>query len=331
MLQPLKQLFATESYPELLAGLGEPDDAAVWRLDDDRALVTTVDFFPPVVDDPYDFGAIAAANALSDVYAVGGEAVMALNLVAFPESLDPGVQAEILRGGAEKVLEAGAVIAGGHTVTDDEPKYGLAVTGLVAPRQLLTKGGARAGDRLLLSKALGTGLITTALKRGKADAGDLQVAVASMSRLNRQAAQLARSHGVSAMTDVTGFGLAGHAREMLRADHLDFAIDFSSLGWLPGARSCAEAGLSPGGTGRNREYFAEWTSLSPDLGEVEESMIHDPQTSGGLLMAVPAERAQGLLHALLEAGEAARIIGSVVPGSGRVRISSDPRAMDLPG
>ncbi len=331
MLQPLKQLFVTESYPELLAGLGEPDDAAVWKLDDHRALVTTVDFFPPVVDDPYDFGAIAAANALSDVYAVGGEAVMALNLVAFPESLDAGVQAEILRGGAEKVLEAGAVIAGGHTVTDDEPKYGLAVTGLVAPRQLLTKGGAGAGDRLLLSKALGTGLITTALKRDQADAGDLQVAVASMSRLNRQAAQLARSHGVRAMTDITGFGLAGHAREMLRADHLDFAIDFGSLGWLPGARSCAEAGLSPGGTARNQEYFGEWTSLSPDLGEIEESMIHDPQTSGGLLMAVPAERAQGLLHALLEAGEAARIIGSVVPGSGRVRISSDPRAVDMPG
>lgn len=331
MLQPLKQLFATDCYPNLLAGLGEPDDAAVWRLDDDKALVTTVDFFPPVVDDPYDFGAIAAANALSDVYAVGAEAILALNLVAFPESLDADVQAEILRGGAEKVREAGAVIAGGHTVTDDEPKYGLAVTGLVAPGQVLTKGGARAGDRLLLSKALGTGLITTALKRGQADADDLQVAVVSMSRLNREAARLAQTHAVRAMTDVTGFGLAGHAREMLRADNLDFVIDFASLGWLPGARACAEAGMSPGGTARNREYFAEWTALSPDLGDVEESMIHDPQTSGGLLMAVPAERAQGLLDALLEAGESARLIGSVAPGSGRVRISSDTRAVDVPG
>ncbi|MCY4526207.1 MAG: selenide, water dikinase SelD, partial [Anaerolineaceae bacterium] len=190
---------------------------------------------------------------------------------------------------------------------------------------------ARAGDRLVLSKALGTGLITTALKRGQADPVDLAVAVESMSRLNCQAARLARSHGVRAMTDITGFGLAGHAREMLRADSLDFAIDFNALEWLPGARNCAEAGLSPGGTARNRDYFAEWTSLSPDLGEIEESMIHDPQTSGGLLMAVPAERARGLLHALLEAGEAARLIGSVVPGSGRVRISSEPGAVDSPG
>ena len=319
-MQPLKTLFASENYPQLLAGLSEPDDAAVWRLDDGRALVTTVDFFPPVVDDPYDFGAIAAANALSDVYAVGGEAILALNLVAFPESLDASVQSEILRGGAEKVLEAGAVIAGGHTVTDDEPKYGLAVTGLVAPQELLTKGGAQPGDRLLLTKALGTGLLTTALKRQQSDPAQLATAVASMSRLNRDSARLARAHNVHAMTDITGFGLAGHAHEMLRGNSLDFIIDFEALGWLPGARSCAEAGFAPGGTTRNQEYFGRWTTLAPDLDAVAETMLHDPQTSGGLLMAVAPEQSQALLDALLAAGEAARLIGEVVPGTGQVRI-----------
>ena len=324
-------LFASEMYPALLAGLDEPDDAAVWQLDDGRALVSTVDFFPPVVDDPYDYGAIAAANALSDVYAVGGEPLLALNLVAFPDSLDEEVQAEILRGGAEKVREAGAVIAGGHTVTDDEPKYGLAVTGMVAPSDLLTKGGAQPGDRLLLSKALGTGLLTTALKRQQADPGDLAAAVCSMSRLNRQAAKLALQHKVHAMTDITGFGLAGHAREMLRGETLDFVIDFPALEWLPGARACAEGGFSPGGTSRNREFFGRWTVVPEGLGEVEQSMIHDPQTSGGLLMAVAQEQAQGLLGAMRDAGEAAREIGYVVPGSGQVRFTAgDPAQPSLP-
>ncbi len=308
-------------YPALLAGLDEPDDAAVWKLDDGRALVSTVDFFPPVVDDPYDYGAIAAANALSDVYAVGGEPLLALNLVAFPDTLDEAIQAEILRGGAEKTREAGAVIAGGHTVTDDEPKYGLAVTGMVAPGDMITKGGAQAGDRLILSKALGTGLLTTALKRGQADPGDLAVAVSSMSRLNRNAARLAREHDVHAMTDITGFGLAGHAREMLRAGTLDFVMDFSALEWLPGARVCAEAGFAPGGTSRNREFFGRWTSAPEIPGDVEQSMIHDPQTSGGLLMAVAQERAQSLLDALRAAGEAAQDIGHVLPGSGLVRFT----------
>ena len=324
-MQPLKTLFASENYPQLLAGLAEPDDAAVWRLDDGRALVTTVDFFPPVVDDPYDFGAIAAANALSDVYAVGGEAIMALNLVAFPESLDASVQSEILRGGAEKVLEAGAVIAGGHTVTDDEPKYGLAVTGLVAPQDLLTKGGAQPGDRLLLTKSLGTGLLTTALKRQQSDPAQLAVAVASMSRLNRDAARVARAHEVHAMTDITGFGLAGHAHEMLRGNSLDFVIEFEALGWLPGARACAVAGFAPGGTTRNQEYFGRWTTLGPGLDAVAETMLHDPQTSGGLLMAVAPEQSQALLDALLDAGEAARLIGEVVPGTGQVRINGSSR------
>ena len=324
-MQPLKTLFASENYPQLLAGLAEPDDAAVWRLDDGRALVTTVDFFPPVVDDPYDFGAIAAANALSDVYAVGGEAIMALNLVAFPESLDASVQSEILRGGAEKVLEAGAVIAGGHTVTDDEPKYGLAVTGLVAPQDLLTKGGAQPGDRLLLTKSLGTGLLTTALKRQQSDPAQLAVAVASMSRLNRDAARVARAHEVHAMTDITGFGLAGHAHEMLRGNSLDFVIEFEALGWLPGVRACAVAGFAPGGTMRNQEYFGSWTTLGPGLDAVAETMLHDPQTSGGLLMAVAPEQSQALLDALLDAGEAARLIGEVVPGTGQVRINGSSR------
>lgn len=321
-MQPLKTLFAGEKYPQLLAGLGEPDDAAVWQLDEGRALVTTVDFFPPVVDDPHDYGAIAAANALSDVYAVGGEALLALNLAAFPDSLDAQVQAEILRGGAEKVREAGAVIAGGHTVSDDEPKYGLAVTGMVAPDALVTKGGARAGDRLILSKSLGTGLITTALKRQQAEADHVAAAVAGMRRLNRCAARLAHKHGVHAMTDITGFGLLGHALEMLRGAALDFEFDFACLGWLPGARDYALAGCSPGGTARNREYFGQWVTFGAGLGDIEEAMLHDPQTSGGLLMAVSEDSAPALLDDLLEAGEAALISGSVRPGSGQVRVSA---------
>ena len=228
------------------------------RLTGSRAIISTTDFFPPVVDDPYDFGAIAAANALSDVYAMGGRPLMAINLVAYPDDLDNGILSEILRGGAEKVREAGAVIAGGHSISDAEPKYGLSVTGEVEVEKVIRKSGAQVGDLLILSKRLGTGVVTTALKRDIADPQHVAAAVESMSRLNRNAAELAQRHGVHAMTDITGFGLAGHGLEMAKLSGVDFRLDMSALLLLPGTLDYARNGVFPGGMERNREYYSQW-------------------------------------------------------------------------
>jgi selenide, water dikinase len=315
-------MFPTTEYPSLLVGLTAPDDSAVYQLDSERAVISTVDFFPPVVDDPYDFGAIAAANALSDVYAMGGEPLMAINLVAFPDGLDMALLTEILRGGAEKVREAGAVVAGGHTVSDKEPKYGLAVTGTVHPDRVITKGGAQPGDQLILTKPLGTGVVTTALKNERARAEHVDAAVKVMSRLNRDASRMAQRFGVHAMTDITGYGLTGHGREMAQASGVDLHIAYSALPWLPGALTYAEEGVFPGGTGRNQQYFGQWVELPPDFGEAHEGLLFDPQTSGGLLMAVPASKAEVLLRSLLAAGDNAVVIGEVRSGSGRVIITA---------
>ena len=220
----------------MLVGLDGPDDAAVYQLNAEQAIISTIDFFPPVVDDPYTFGAIAAANALSDVYAMGGEVLFALNLAAFPDNLERAILTEILRGGAEKVREAGAIIIGGHTVSDQEPKYGLAVTGMVHPAHILAKGGAQVGDRLVLTKPLGVGLITTALKREQADPAHVEAAVQSMSALNRHAAHLAQRFEAHACTDVTGFGILGHGLEMASASNVMFRLHFANIPLLPGAR-----------------------------------------------------------------------------------------------
>lgn len=319
-MQPLKGIFAIQDFPALLVGLAAPDDSAVYQLDESRAVVSTVDFFPPVVDNPYDFGAIAAANALSDVYAMGAEPLMAINLVAYPDALDMRILSEILRGGAEKVREAGAVVAGGHTVTDREPKYGLAVTGVVHPRHILTKSGAQPGDVLLLTKPLGTGVITTALKNERAEAAHVAAAVNSMKRLNREAGRCAQQARVHALTDITGFGLLGHAHEMAHLSKVDFQLRFSALPWLPGAEVYAKAGLFPGGMDRNREYFAPWCTLSPEITDIQQNLLYDPQTSGGLLMAVRAEDSDNLLAQLLIAGEQAAVIGQVIEGEGRLHI-----------
>lgn len=311
MLRPLAGLFPTEDYPALLVGLAEPDDAAVYRLDDQRAIISTLDFFPPVVDNPYDFGAIAAANALSDVYAMGGEPLFAINLAAFPDGYDLAILTDILRGGAEKVREAGAVIAGGHTVADKEPKYGLAVTGLVHPGRIMTKGGAQAGDRLILTKPLGAGVVTTALKRGAAEAEHVAAAMRSMGRLNRDASRLALQFGVRAMTDITGYSLLGHAHEMAHLGGVGFRLDFSAIHWLPGAWTYAQQDMFPGGMGRNREFFQPWVHFEGTFADHEQDLLFDPQTSGGLLMAAPPENAAALLAALQTAGDDARIIGEV--------------------
>jgi len=321
-LRPLSELFPSEVHPQILVGLTEPDDAAVCRIDEHRAIISTADFFPPVVDDPYDFGAIAAANALSDVYAMGGRPLMAINLVAWPDDLDKAILAEILRGGAEKVREAGAVIAGGHSISDAEPKYGLSVTGEIDPGQIMQKSGARPGDQLILSKALGTGLITTALKRGLAEQAQVDAAVQSMSRLSGEAAALAQRHQVSAMTDITGFGLIGHGLEMARLSRVDFELDFACIRFLPGAEQFARRGVFPGGMDRNLEYFAQWVDEASPLPAYARGLLYDPQTSGGLLMAVARDKADALLTALVSQGEAAYLLGRVVDGSGRIVVNA---------
>ena len=314
-------MFQAQDFPDLLVGLGQPDDAAVYRLNPEQAIIETADFFPPVVDDPFAFGAIAAAHALSDIYAMGGQPLFAINLAAFPDDLPPAVMSEILRGGGEKVREAGAVIAGGHTITDKEPKYGLAVTGLIHPDRILVKGGARAGDRLVLTKALGTGVITTAHKRGVEDPADLTAAIASMMRLNQHAAEAVRAtDGVHGLTDITGFGLLGHAHEVAHLSGMGLVLDYAALPWLPGARKYAEAYIFPGGSERNEEFYGQWVALAPGLSltDWEVRLLHDPQTSGGLLIAVAPEALPGLLDKLQAGGDGAHVIGTVVEGTGEI-------------
>jgi selenide,water dikinase len=318
VLQPLKGIFSPTAYPDLLVGLDAPDDAAVYRVAPDRAIISTVDFFPPVVDDPYTFGAVAAANALSDIYAMGGEPLFAVNLVAYPDGLGLDILTEILRGGAEKVREAGAVVAGGHTVTDREPKYGLAVTGTVHPDRIVPKGGAQDGDILILTKALGTGTITTALKQGRASETHVAAAVAAMMHLNRAASACARLARVHAMTDITGFGLLGHAHEMAHLAGADFSMRPAALRWIDGARDYAAAGIFPGGMARNRDFYSQWVDLGVALPPTDLDLLYDPQTSGGLLMAVHPDDATSLMADLAAHGEQAALVGTVHSGTGRL-------------
>lgn len=286
LAQVLRPLTKHAAPPELLVGLHAADDAAVYRVNGQQAVISTADFFPPVVDDPYIFGAVAAANALSDVYAMGGQALMAINLVAWPDNLDFAILSEILRGGADIVAEAGAVIAGGHTVTDREPKYGLAVTGIVHPERILSKGGAQPGDMLILGKPLGTGLITTAHKREQVDESDLAAAVASMMQLNRNASQALRRPGVHAVTDITGFGLLGHAWEMASQSLCGMRIEYDTLPLLPNARRYAKLGHVTGGAERNASYFMPHVRIDERLNEVDREILWDPQTSGGLFASI---------------------------------------------
>jgi selenide,water dikinase len=318
VLRPLQETFLPSDYPDLLIGVDGPDDAAVYRLRDDLAIVQTVDFFPPVVDDPYTFGAVAAANAMSDVYAMGGEVLFALQVAGFPEDQPPEVLGEIFRGGAEKVREAGGVIAGGHTLIDEEPKYGLAVTGTVRPDAIMRKAGARPGDALLLTKPLGTGIVLTAARARACAPEHLDAAVESMLRLNRHASHLAREAGVVGCTDVTGFSLLGHAEEMARAGGVRIVIEAAALPALPGALDYARAGHVTGGANRNRAGLAGKISLPNNLAEDVEHLLFDPQTSGGLLIAVAPERAQALASALERDGLLGARIGSVEAGAGVV-------------
>jgi selenide,water dikinase len=292
------------------------DDAAVYRLNDQQALVQTADFFTPIVDTPYEYGAIAAANAMSDVYAMGGEVLFALNIAAFPPSLPTEFLQEILRGGAEMVRSVGAAIAGGHTIQDKEPKYGLAVTGMVRPDRILTKGGARPGDRLVLTKPLGTGTITTAVKRGTVEQAHLDEAIVSMMRLNRVASQVAQANGVRAATDITGFGLLGHISEMAREGRVRFRIRFDDLPWLPGAWHYGEEWVFAGGAHNNHAFYNSLVTYTRAVTDWQEMLLHDPQTSGGLLLAVPQANTKSLLRDCTERDQQAWLIGDVVEGTG---------------
>lgn len=316
MLRPLEGMFNPADYPDLLIGLGDPDDAAVWRLDDQRALVVTTDFFTPVVDDAYDYGAVAAANALSDVYAMGGRPFMALNVAALPPDLPPEVAGEILRGGAETARQAGVVIAGGHTVQDKEPKYGLVVLGFVDPQRTITKGGARPGDVLVLSKPLGFGTTTTALKRDRVDPADMAEVVSWMKRLNKTASELALAYGVRGGTDVTGFSLLGHGYEMAAASGVGLRLYLNRIPFTRGALRYAAEFIFPGGAADNRLYFSPHVQFDPAISEPSVMLLFDPQTSGGLLISVPAERLEGLLQAAEQARQPLWTVGEVIEGQG---------------
>lgn len=316
MLAPLRGMFRANDFPDLLVGLSAADDAAVFRLNDKQAVIATTDFFPPIVDDPYDFGAIAAANALSDVYAMGGEVLFAINLVAFPDTLDPEILREILRGGAEKVAEAGGIVVGGHSVNDKEPKYGLAVTGLIDPNTVLRKGGAQPGDVLFLTKPLGVGVITTALKREQASADHVALATRSMKVLNRDAARAAVRAAAHAMTDITGFGLLGHAAEMAERGPVDFRFRLDRLPWLPGALAYGEAGAFPGGMGNNARFFGERVDFDADVPFLYRDLLFTPETSGGLLVALAPEQAATFAAAVPDAAA----VGEVIAGNGRIQV-----------
>ena len=291
------------------------DDAAVYRLNDQTALVLTVDFFPPITDDPYEFGLIAAANSLSDVYAMGGRPLLALNIVGFPVGLPKDVLGEVLRGGYAKATEAGCLIVGGHTVDDAEPKYGLSVVGIIEPGKQITNAAAQPGDALVLTKPLGTGVITTGGKQGKAPPEVLQAAVATMATLNKAAAEAMMKVGVHACTDITGFGLMGHLRSMVRGSKVSARIHLSQVPVLPGTWDLLDQGVAPGGTHRNLSSVADTIRWHPDLTQREQLLLCDAQTSGGLMIAVAQEKLAALLSELGANEVATRaVIGEITSG-----------------
>ena len=313
------------AHPSLVVGLESPDDAAVWRLDDKRALVQTVDFFPPIVDDPRTFGAISAANALSDVYAMGGTPFLALAIAAFPDDLPIEILGEILRGGAEVAASVGVVVAGGHTVIDAEPKYGLCVTGMVDPARVLTKGAIRPGDRLFITKPVGTGVVTTAIKRSVAPDHVVATAIETMLEVNARAAgAIATVSEVRACTDVTGYALAGHASEMAVASGVAISITWARVPLLPGVTELADAGHVPGGTRRNQEYLMvpegngrpARLTIDASLGDRATVLACDPQTSGGLLFSAPPAATSRIIDAFARAGVPVWEIGEARSGSG---------------
>jgi selenide,water dikinase len=316
----LRQL-PQQNHPQLIVGIDTADDAGVYRLDNETALIQTVDFFTPIVDDPYLFGQIAAANSLSDVYAMGGKPLTVMNIIAFPVcSLDSDVLLAILQGGQSKIAEAGAVLVGGHTVNDTEPKYGLSVTGTVHPDKVWTNAGARVGDYLLLTKPLGTGILASAARAEMFPTG-VEAATQSMATLNRQAAELVTNFNISACTDITGFGLLGHLYEMASASKVEIEIRANAVPLLPDAAEAAQMGLIPGGAYANRDYLTK-VSFAEAVPEWLRDICFDPQTSGGLLFSLPQAEADKALAAMQAAGiTQAAIIGKVVSqGEGEIYV-----------
>jgi selenide,water dikinase len=299
-----------------LVGLAALDDAAVYKLNDEQAVVLSLDFFAPLVDDPYQFGAIAAANAMSDVYAMGGEVTIALNVAAFPEDLAPETIGKILRGAADKVAEAGGVIAGGHTIIDAEPKYGLCVLGLVHPERIFAKAGARPGDVLYLSKPLGTGIVTTAAMSDEARPEHLQTAIEWMTRLNRHPSHIAREAEAHALTDITGYGILGHAHEMAAASDVALRLSAGRMPLLAGALEYASRGIVTGGASRNRSHLQDKVTFSDKVTEDMRHILFDAQTSGGLLLAVAPERGAAVEARFAAAELPVWQIGEVIKGPG---------------
>ena len=297
-----------------MVGIGDPDDAAVWRLDDQRALVVTTDFFTPVVDTPYEYGAIAAANSLSDVYAMGGKPFMALNVAALPPDLPPELSAEILRGGAEKCREARVVVAGGHTVQDKEPKFGLVVLGFVEHDKMMTKSGLRPGDVLVLTKPLGFGTTTTALKRDLLTPQETIEVIDWMSRLNAGAAALANEFGLRGATDITGFSLLGHAYEMARSSKVGLRFFFEKIPFVSGAMKYAEQWVFPGGSSDNSLFYSQFVRFAPEIDEMRQMLLFDAQTSGGLLLGVPAEKLSAFMARAAEMDQPAWVVGEAFEG-----------------
>jgi len=314
VLQPLEGIYKNDSYPDLLVGLGEPDDAAVWKLDKDRVLLVTTDFFTPVVDDPYDYGAIAAANSLSDIYAMGGSPFLALNIAAFPPKLSPEILGEVLRGGAEKAREAGVVIAGGHTVQDEEPKYGLIALGFAHPDLIMTKAAASPGDALVITKPLGFGVTTTAIKNQKASADHIQEVVIWMKQLNNKAAELAQAYGVKGATDISGFSLLGHGWEMASSSKVGLNIHWEMIPFISAAKEYANVYSFPGGAFDNMSYFEKNVEFPKSMTEEEKLLLFDPQTSGGLLFSIARDELDNFMTQADKKSQPAWVIGEVVDG-----------------
>jgi selenide,water dikinase len=305
---------ARQHDPNVLVGFDKADDAGVYLVTPELALVQTVDFFTPIVDDPYTFGQIAATNALSDIYAMGGKPVSSLALVCFPDQADVEILEQMLAGGLSKMMEAGCTIIGGHSIRDPEIKFGYAVTGTINPKKVLTNSGAQEGDVLLLTKSLGTGVISTAIKRGTAETAWIEAASRSMTTLNKRAAEvLSNGFAVHAMTDVTGFGLIGHAREMALGSNVSLRIYSSRIPLLPGAVECVRAGHVPGGLNANREFAECMVSYESEVPNELRTLLYDPQTAGGLLIAVNATDSDRLVHALKQAEIPAVQVGEALP------------------
>ena len=318
--QVIRSLPPADPDPNLLVGLDTSDDAGVYRLNDELAIVQTVDFFTPIVDDPYSFGQIAAANAISDIYAMGGKPLTALNIVAFPiSSLDKSILSEILRGAADKVKEAGVTLVGGHSIDDKEPKFGLAVTGLIHPDHVRTNAGAKAGDRLILTKPIGVGILTTSLKNGQLTDAEIERVTQVMSALNKKAAEIMSGYEVHACTDVTGFGLLGHTLEMAKASNAVITIHRQHVPVLPRVRELAAKGFVPGGTKNNFAHVKSDVTFPAGMDQIDQWILCDAVTSGGLLISVAGQQAEKLHQQLCEAGVEAAIIGEVT-GAGQGHI-----------